>query len=56
MKGDRSVLKCHSIHIKQLTGAIVPVGSGKKKRYLKTIYMYTEHFMSLTFVIKCVGE
>ena len=31
MKGDRSVLKWHSIYIKQLTGATVPVGSGKKK-------------------------
>ena len=30
MKGDRSVLKWHSIYIKQLTGATVPVGSGKK--------------------------
>ena len=32
MKGDRSVLKWHSIYIKQLTGATVPVGSGKKKK------------------------
>ena len=36
MKGDRSVLKCHSIHIKQITGKIDPVGSGKEKKYLKT--------------------
>ena len=31
MKGDRSVLKRHSVLIKQLTGAIVPMGSGKNK-------------------------
>ena len=31
MKGDRSVLKRHSVLIKQLTGMIVPVGSGKIK-------------------------
>ena len=37
MKGDRSVLKRHAVLIKQLTGTIVPVGSGKNKhiRYSK---------------------
>ena len=35
MKGDRSVLKCHSIQIKQITGKIVPVGSGKEKKIPK---------------------
>ena len=37
MKGDRSMLKWHSIYIKQLTGATVPVGSGKKKKPAKYI-------------------
>ncbi len=32
MKGDRSVLKSHSIIIKQQTGTIVPVGSGEKNK------------------------
>ena len=37
MKGDRSLLKRHAVFIKQLTGTIVSVGSGKNKhiRYSK---------------------